>query len=123
VSFVNQLGGWQFLTFFKASSSSMSAKGTEYNLLPDQLNYSVYRGQFKKFNVNGTEKIKCNSGWVDENYKDIFKQLLLSETILLDGLPVKIITQDIDLKTHLNERNINYQIEFEYAFNLVNNVV
>ena len=123
VAFVNQLGGWQFLTFFKASSSSMNSKGTDYDLLPEQLNYNVYRGQFKRFNVNGTEKIKCNSGWVDENYRDIFKQLLLSETILLDGQPVKIITQDLDLKTHLNERNINYQIEFEYAFNLVNNVV
>jgi hypothetical protein len=123
VSFVNQLGGWQFLTFFKASSSSMSAKGTDYNLLPERLNYNVYRGQFKRFNVNGKEKIKCNTGWVDENYKQIFKQLLLSETILLEGQPVKVITQDMDLKTHLNERNINYQIEFEYAFNLVNNVV
>lgn len=123
VSFVNELGGWQFLTFFKASTSSMSAKGTDYNLLPERLDYNVYRGQFKRFNVNGTEKIKCNSGWVDENYRDIFKQLLLSETILLEGNPVKVITQDLELKTHLNERNINYQIEFEYAFNLVNNVV
>jgi hypothetical protein len=123
VAFVNKYGGWQFLTFFKASSSSMSAKGTDYNLLPDQLNYNTYRGQFKRFNLNGTEKIKCNSGWVDENYKEIFKQLLLSETILLEGQPVKVVTQDLELKSHLNERNINYQIEFEYAFNLVNNVV
>jgi hypothetical protein len=123
VSFVNQLGGWQFLTFFKASSSSMSAKGTDYNLLPDQLNYSTYRGQFKRFNLNGTEKIKCNTGWVDENYKEIIKELLLSETILLEGQPVYVSNQTTDLKTHLNEKNINYQIEFEYAFNLVNNVV
>jgi hypothetical protein len=122
VSFVNKLGGWQFLTFFKASSSSMSSKGTDYNLL-DKYIYNTYRGQFKRFNLNGTEKIKCNTGWVDENYKEIIKQLLLSETILLEGQPVKVVTQDMDLKTHLNERNINYQIEFEYAFNLVNNVV
>lgn len=123
VAFVNQLGGWQFLTFFKASSGSMSAKGTSYNVLPDKLDYSVYIGQNRNFNVNGKEKIKCNTGWVDENYKEIIKQLLLSETILLDGQPVIVITQDMDLKTHINEKNINYTIEFEYAFNLVNNVV
>jgi hypothetical protein len=123
VSFVNQLGGWQFLTFFKASSSSINVKGTDYNLLPDQLNYNTYRGQFKRFNLNGTEKIKCNTGWIDENYKDIIKQLLLSETILLEGQPVRVVTQDMELKSHVNDKNINYQIEFEYAFNLVNNVV
>jgi hypothetical protein len=49
--------------------------------------------------------------------------LLLSETVLLDDVPVEIKTQSSDIKTSLKDRNINYEMEFEYAFNLINNVI
>lgn len=122
-AFVNKFGGWEFLTFFKNNTISISAKGTDYNLLPDALDYNIFRGQSKRFNLNGTKKIVCNTGWVDEEFSEIIEQLYLSETILLDDKPVVITNQSTSLKTYMNDKNINYQIEFEYAFNLVNNVV
>jgi hypothetical protein len=75
------------------------------------------------FNVNGSQSIKLSSGFVPENYSDLIQDLLLSETVLLDGLPVKVKTQSTTLKTSLIDRNINYEIEFDYAFNLINNVI
>jgi hypothetical protein len=53
----------------------------------------------------------------------LIQDLLLSETVLLDGKPVEVKTQATTLKTSLQDKNINYEIEFDYAFNLINNVI
>jgi hypothetical protein len=122
-SYINRFGGWQFLTFFKTRIDNISTKGTSYNQLQDSINYSVSKGQSKSFNINGKQSIKLSSGFVPENYSDLIQDLLLSETVLLDGLPVEVKTQATTLKTSLIDRNVNYEIDFEYAFNLINNVV
>jgi hypothetical protein len=91
--------------------------------LPDNVNYNVSRGQFKSFNINGLQKISLNTGFVDQNYSDLIQDLMLSNTVLLDGKPVQVLTNQNDIKTSLKDKNINYQIEFEYAYNLKNNVI
>lgn len=122
-SFINAKGGWQFLTFFKAQTNNINVKGSAYKMMPSALNYNIAQGQTKSFNINGGQTVKLNTGWVDENYSDIITQLLLSETILLDGKPVEIKTQSSSLKTSLQDKMINYEMEFEYAFNLINDVI
>lgn len=122
-SFINSFGGWEFLTFYKAQSNSISVKGSDYNLLPDAINYNVYRGQSKVFNINGNKTIKCNTGWVTESYNELIQNLLLSETILIDNKPAKVKTQSFTYKTDLLDRNINFEIDFEYSFDLINNVI
>ena len=121
--FINRFGGWQFLTFFKAQSSTLNATSTSYNLLPDSIDYNPKRPQSASFNINGKQGIKLNTGWIPENYNELIQDLLFAETILLDDVPVEIKTQSTDFKTSLKDRNINYEIEFEYAFNLINNVI
>jgi hypothetical protein len=121
--FVNRYGGWQFLTFFKAKSSSINVSGTSYNLLTDSTDYNPKRPQTAALNVNGKQGIRLNTGWVPENYSELIQDLLLSETVLLDDLPVEIKTQSSDIKTSLKDKNINYEIDFEYAFNLINDAV
>jgi len=122
-TYVNKYGGWTFLTFFKNSQNSITAKGTDYSLMPTDVEYNIFKGQYKRMNLNGMQKIKCNTGWVDEDYDILIEELYLSETILLDNKPARIVNQSTPLKNYLNDKNINYTIEFEYAFNLVNNVV
>jgi len=121
--FINRFGGAQFLTFFKAKTDSIDVKGTTHKFLSESVNYDVTKGQSKTFNINGTQKVKLNTGWVDENYSDLITDLFLSESVWLDGKPVQVKTQSSVLKTHLKDKNINYEIEFEYAFNLINDVV
>ena len=121
--FINRYGGWQFLTFFKAQSNNIQTEGTTYKLLPDAVNYNASRAQTKSFNINGSQSIRLNTGWIPENYNEIIQDLLLAETILLDNIPVEIKTTATDLKTSLKDRNINYEMEFEYAFSLINNVI
>lgn len=122
-SFINRFGGWSFLTFFKAHQQSIEVKSTSYNLMPQNWNYNTFVGANKNFNYNGTQKITCNTGWVDENYFELIQDLLVSETILLDNMPVICKTQSSAIKTNLKDRNINYTIEFDFNFNLINDVI
>jgi hypothetical protein len=121
--FINRYGGWQFLTFFKAQTNSIQTMGTTFKLLPDAVDYNVNRAETKSFNINGNQSIRLNTGWIPENYNELIQDLLLAETILLDGVPVEVKTTATDLKTSLRDRNINYEIQFDYAFSLINNVV
>jgi hypothetical protein len=121
-TFINRFGGWQFLTFFKVQINSIEAKGTGYKMLPSDVNYNPLKGQNKSFNINGGQSVRLNTGFVPENYSDLIQDLLLSETVLLDGKPVEVKTQSNTLKTGLQDRNINYEIEFTYSFDLINNV-
>jgi hypothetical protein len=122
-TFINRYGGWEFLTFFKAQTNSVSVKGTDYKLTQSAINYNTAIGQFKTFNINGKQTVKLNTGFVDENYSELITDLLLSETVLLDSKPVTVKTQGSDLKTSLKDKLINYEMEFEYAYNLINDVV
>jgi hypothetical protein len=121
--YINRFGGWQFLTFYKAQTNSIQTQGTTFNLLPNDVEYNPSRAQTKSFNINGNQSIRLNTGWIPENYNELIQDLLLSETILLDGVPVEVKTTATDLKTSLKDRNINYEIQFDYAFSLINNVV
>lgn len=122
-SYINRFGGWQFLTFFKTRIDNINVKGSSYNLLQDSINYNTSKGQSKSFNINGKQSVKLSSGFVPENYFDLIQDLLVSEVVLLDGVPVEVKTQASTIKTSLIDRNINYEIEFDYAFNLINNVI
>lgn len=121
--FINRFGGWQFLTFFKANSSSIDVTSKDFNLLPSSINYNVLQGQKQRYNFQGKQKIKCNTGWVDENYFELIQDLLLSEVVLLDNKPAIVKSQSSDIKTHLKDKNINYEIEFEYNYGLINDVI
>ena len=121
--FINRYGGWQFLTFFKAQTNNIQTVSTTFNLLPDAVDYNTSRAKTKSFNINGSQSVRLNTGWLLENYNELIQDLLLAETILLDGVPVEVKTTATDLKTSLKDRNINYEIEFAYAFNLINDVI
>jgi hypothetical protein len=91
--------------------------------LHSSIDYNVLQGQKQSFNFQGKQKIKCNTGWVDENYSELIQDLLLSEIVLLDDKPAIVKSQSADIKTHLKDKNINYEIDFEYNYGLINDVI
>ena len=101
----------------------IEVKNKEYQLLPNDVDYNPLRGESKAFNYEAKQSIKINTGWVEEHYNELIKDLMTSETILLDNKPVKLKTMTTDLKTSLQDKMINYQIEFEYNYNQINNVI
>lgn len=122
-SYVNRFGGWDFITFFKARKETFEVKNKDYQLLPNDVDYNTLRGESKMFNYEAKQTIKINTGWVQEYYNELIKDLMTSETILLDNKPVKLKTMSTDLKTSLQDKMINYEIDFEYNYNQINNVI
>lgn len=122
-SFMNRFGGWEFITLFKNSTNSFETESKEYNLMPNDVNYNIYRGQKRTFNHKKKQKVKTNTGWVDQNFSELLQDLQNSEVILLDNKPALMITKNFEEKSHIRDSNINYELEFEYAFNLINDVI
>ena len=124
IDFVNKYGAWQREFFFKASNDSFSVENTEYNLMQtNSFNYNTLEGQRKVFNANAKKSIKVNTGWVTESWKEVLKQIMLSERILIDNKPAKINTKSTELFKHINTKQINYSLDFEFAYDVINSVI
>jgi len=123
VSFVNRHGAIQQITFFKMKTENVETTSDKYNLMPSNWDYDVTQGSYKRFNFNGNKSVRMNTGFVPESYGEAIQDLLLSENIWIDKVPALIKTQSLELKTQIRNKNINYELEFEYGFNLINDVI
>lgn len=129
IDFVNRYGAWQREFFFKASNDTFSVENTEYNLMQTftttsgVTTYNALEGQRETFNTNGKKSIKVNTGWVYENWKDVLKQIMLSERILIDNKPAKINTKSTELFKSINTKQINYSLDFEFTYDVINSVI
>ena len=129
IDFVNRYGAWQREFFFKASNDNFSVENTEYNLMQtfttasSVTTYNALEGQRKVFNANGKKSIKVNTGWVAEAWKEVLKEIMLSERILINDKPAKINTKSTELFKHINTKQINYSLEFEFTYDAINSVI
>jgi len=124
IDFVNRYGAWQREFFYKASNDTIEVQNTNYNLMQtDSFAFNIFEGQKQTFNTNGSKKIKVNTGWVNESWKEVLKQIMLSEKILIDNKPSKINTKSTELFKKVNTKQINYTLEFEFAFDIINSVI
>lgn len=124
IDFVNKYGAWQREFFFKASKNTISKTNTTYNLLQNNLiNYDVLEGQRKVFNTVMLETIQVNSDWRDDSYGEVIRQLFMSERILLNNSPVKLTSNSAEMFKQINTKMINYQLDFEYSYDINNTVV
>ena len=129
IDFVNRYGAWQREFFFKASNDNFSVENTEYNLMQtfttvsSVTTYNALEGQRKVFNANGKKSIKVNTGWVAEDWKEVLKEIMLSERILINDKPAKINSKSTELFKHINTKQINYSLEFEFTYDAINSVI
>lgn len=122
VQFINRYGGLDFIWFFKMRTDSISTESKEYKLLQPAMNYDTTIGQNAKYNFNGKQSIKMNTGFVNENYNELIQDLMLSEKVWINSIPAIVKSSGTEFKTQIRNKNINYEIEFEYAFDLINNM-
>jgi hypothetical protein len=124
IFFQNKEGAEQVITFFKKSSENLTTTSEEYEGNAGQPSNGFH--QIIKFNVQGKRSFKVNSGFVTEDKNETFKQLLLSRRVwkFENGIftPLNVSSKNLEYKTKQNDRLINYEIGFDYAFNEVNNV-
>ena len=124
IYFQNKEGAGQVLTFFKVQTESLSVTSEEFQASRGQANLGNH--QYIKYNVQGRQKLKVNSGFVNEEINETFKQLFLSQRVWKyeNGIftPLNLSSKSFEYKTRQKDRLINYELEFEYAFNEINNI-
>ncbi len=124
IAFQNKEGAMQTMTFFKAKTESMTVTNESFE--SDRGQPINGNHQTVTYNVQANSKFKMSSGFVDEVMNQTFKQLFLSERVWhFDGtnyIPLKLGSKSLEYKTRMKDRLINYEVEFEYAFNEINNV-
>ena len=123
VHFINKEGAQQTITFYKAKEERLKTKGEEYESDYGQPLAGFH--QYIDYNKTGRTSFKINSGFVEEENNDDFKQLLLSSRVWIYDtayIPVNIKSSSLTYKTRQKDRLISYEIEFEYSFNDVNNI-
>jgi hypothetical protein len=120
IDFVNKYGAFQREFFLGASVDSMNVSNSEYkSYRANETTFNSQENLVQTFNINGTESIKVNSGWVDESFKETIKQLLLSDRILVNNRPAKLNTKQIDLQKNINNKMINYPLEFNFTNDII----
>jgi hypothetical protein len=132
VSFINRWGALQDLWFFKKSVESMNVEKESYksNILGYDGTYSTSNHVNRDFNVVGKESVTLSSGFLDEEYNKVFKEMMLSEKVWITNvtesgeqvLPINVKTGDITYKTSLNDKLVQYTIQFDKSYDTINNI-
>ena len=128
-TFINKFGVLQDLYFFKKSVEKMTTKRESYkaNTLTSNNTYNTYNHTKRDFNIEANESVSLSSGFVNESYNEVFKQLMLSEKVWITNennqvLPINIKTSNITYKTSVNDRLVEYAIEFDNSYNVLNDI-
>jgi hypothetical protein len=133
VTFVNKYGALQDLWFFKKSVESTNVKSEQFKAsIFDQstLSYKTYKHQQQAFLAQGKDKITMNTGYVNDDHNAVLEELLLSEQVWYTEIteteerviPVIPLTKSITYKTSVNDKLANYTVDFEHAFDKINNI-
>ena len=136
IIYINKYGVQQDLWFFLKNSKNLSRSNEGYksNTITypsgSSATYSVQNAPNKVFNTQAKQTHKLSSGYYPEFANQQFEELLLSEYVWLSTvrkgsgiiIPVKVKTSSVAFKTSVNDRLIEYSMEFEEAFDYINNI-
>ena len=127
-------------TYSTNSSSSIfptntNVKSDNYqrNIISTSGSYSTLSHSVKTFDKQGKQTHSLSSGFYPEFTNTWFEQLLLSEYVWMirpkytnpstdEVVPVTVKTSSLTQKTSLNDKLIQYTIQFEEASDYINNV-
>ena len=137
IIYINKYGAQQDLWFFLKETKNLARtnEGYKSNTITypsGGATYSVQNAPNKVFNTQAKQTHTLSSGYYPEYANQFFEELLLSEYVWLDlftsvsvkgyVIPVKVKTSSVAFKTSVNDRLIEYTIEFEEAFDYINNI-
>jgi hypothetical protein len=132
VTFINKFGALQDMYFFKKAVEQMTIEKESYksNIISSLGTYNSSNHVNRNFNVIGNESVTLSSGFLSEEYNEVFKQMMLSEKVWVTNiletgeqvLPINVKTSDITYKTSLNDKLVEYTIEFDKSFDTINNI-
>lgn len=128
VTFVNKYGALQDIYFDKKSVETLTTSIEQYknNNLSTTGTYSRYNHQYKTLQKSGQETMTLNTGYIDEGMNEVIKQLMLSEQVWMhmgaEIHPVNVVTNSLTFKKSVNDKLINYTLDFEHAHDHIDRV-
>jgi hypothetical protein len=135
IIYINKYGAQQDLWFFLKETRNLARtnEGYKSNTITypsGGATYSVQDAPNKVFNTQAKQTHTFSSGYYPEFANEQFEELLLSEFIWWSTvkkgagivIPLKVKTSSVAFKTSVNDRLIEYTIEFEEAFDYINNI-
>jgi hypothetical protein len=129
VIFYNRFGALQDIIFSKKSIKQLEVdfdrfKRSTINFNESTFSYDTYKAQKQRIDIQGTESITLNTDFLDEDISNPIQELLVSQQIWIDEniantqtsiSPVIIKTSNVEFKTSVNNKVVNYTIDFEFA--------
>ena len=135
IIYINKYGAQQDLWFFLKQTRNIARTNEGYKsntiTYPSTgATYSIQDAPNKVFNTQAKQTHTFSSGYYPEFANQQFEELLLSEFIWWSTvkkgsgiiIPLKVKTSSVAFKTSVNDRLIEYTIEFEEAFDYINNI-
>ena len=123
VQFINKYGVFEAVHFYKAKKENFTTTSEMYkSQFTNGVSYDTKQHQIKKYNVGSNKKVSIETGFLNQDYNDTIEELMQSENVWIDGVPVNVTTQNLPLKTREVDKLISYNIEFEYAFDQISSV-
>jgi hypothetical protein len=123
----NRFGQFDWLNFYMVSRQSFTTERKTYQPQlgtweSSTLSYQNYDTANSAYIVDSKQGLSVNTFWLPESYNDIMKQLLVSDEIYwiynesTGALrPMSIVSQNIQFKTGVVDKLIQYQFEFQYG--------
>lgn len=131
LAFVNKFGVVQDVWFFKRRDDSINVSKETYraNILHNgtqQLSYSTSEPQSAMHNFSSEKSIKLNTGFVVEEWYEVIKQIMLTKNAWIKEngkyYPVMPNNESLQQKKSVNDKLIDYTLDFKYAFDTINNI-
>jgi hypothetical protein len=136
IIYINKYGVQQDLWFFLKETRNIARtnEGYKSNTITypngSSATYNIQNAPNKVFNTQAKQTHTLSSGYYPEFLNQQFEELLLSEYIWLSTfkkgsgviIPVKVKTSTVAFKTSVNDRLIEYTMEFEEAYDYINNI-
>jgi len=141
ISFINKFGVMQDIWFFARRKDSMTTQREQYKKSTLKIGdgnaaYDVSDHQRVYLENQGRDVITMNTGFIDESYNEVIKQLLISEYVYIHDInrrspsnprydlavPINVVTNSLEVKTQQYDRLINYELQFEADSQIVQSI-
>ena len=126
LAFVNKLGGWDYITFDKASQTTTDVKtkefttsgNTAFNAGASGWTQQPWSGGAQQYDVEATQEMVLNTGFRGEELNDLIEGLVSSPKVYIQEfgwMPVVIKSRNVVYKQFINQELVQYSIGIRFG--------
>lgn len=130
IAYQNKYGAWDYIVAFKRSTNSTTTSKEQFETNVGTLGSSTFTynpataSPTKTFNNFGRDSISVNTGFLNDGYNQMVKEMLLSNILYFveEERYVTLKNNSQTYKTSLNDNLVQYTFNFDYAAQVKNRV-